>query len=70
MKSDLELKGFSPMTQSYYPRHASDFAKHFNRSPAQMGEQEVRAFLLHLVKDRKVSSGYVTGTHWSVRGEN
>jgi site-specific recombinase XerD len=57
MKADLALKGFSPNTRKYYLRHASDFAKHFNRSPAQMGEDEVRAFLLHLVEDRKVSPG-------------
>ena len=60
MKADLELKGFSPGTQNYYLRHASDFAKHFNRSPAQMGEEEVRTFLLHLAKDRKVSAGYLS----------
>lgn len=60
MKADLELKGFSAGTQSYYLRHASDFAKHFNRSPAQMGEEELRAFLLHLAKDRKVSPGYLS----------
>jgi site-specific recombinase XerD len=57
MKADLALKGFSANTRRYYLRHASDFAKHFNRSPAQMGEDEVRAFLLHLVEDRKVSPG-------------
>jgi site-specific recombinase XerD len=58
MKADLALKGFSSQTQRYYLRHASDFAKHFNRSPAQMGEEEVRAFLLHLVEERKISAGH------------
>ncbi len=57
MEADLALTGFSELTQRYYVKNVSDFAKHFNRSPAQMGEQEVRAFLLHLIRDRKVSPG-------------
>ena len=60
MKADLALKNFSPKTQHYYLKHASDFANYFNRSPAQMGEEEVRAFLLHLVEDRKISAGLLS----------
>ena len=60
MKADLALKNFSPKTQHYYLKHASDFANYFNRSPADMGEQEVRAFLLHLVEDRKISAGLLS----------
>jgi integrase/recombinase XerD len=57
MKADLVLRGFSVHTQRNYLRCVREFAKHFKRSPAQMGEQEVRAFLLHLVQQRKVSAG-------------
>lgn len=57
MKGDLVLRGFSVHTQRNYLRCVREFAKHFKRSPAQMGEQEVRAFLLHLVQQRKVSAG-------------
>ena len=56
MRDDLILKGYSPHTQNGYLRCARTFAKHFMRSPEEMGEQETREFLLHLVQVRKVSA--------------
>jgi integrase/recombinase XerD len=55
MKEDLVLKAYSPNTQRNYLRCARNFAKHYMRSPEEMGEQEVRDFLLHLVRDRQAS---------------
>jgi site-specific recombinase XerD len=55
MKEDLLLKAYSPHTQSAYLRCARHFASHYMRSPEEMGEQEIRDFLLHLVRDRKAS---------------
>jgi len=60
MKTDLLLKRYSPHTTQAYLRCIRDFAKHFMRSPAEMGEPEVRQFLLHLTQERKVSSGLQT----------
>ena len=59
MKGDLLLKAYSPHTQSAYLRCARHFASHYMRSPEEMGEQEVRDFLLYLVRDRKASPGHV-----------
>jgi len=55
MKGDLLLKGYSPHTQSAYLRCARHFTSHYMRSPEEMGEEEIRGFLLHLVRDRKAS---------------
>jgi integrase/recombinase XerD len=55
MSEDLVLKAYSPYTQRAYLRCARHFAKHYMRSPEEMGAQEVRDFLLHLVRDRKAS---------------
>jgi integrase/recombinase XerD len=57
MQEDLILKAYSPHTQQAYLRCVGHFARHFMRSPEEMGEQEIRDFLLHLVRDRKVSAG-------------
>ena len=54
MKADLTLKGYSEHTHKGYLRYLRRFAKHFMRSPAEMGEEEVRAFLLYLVREQKV----------------
>jgi len=55
MREDLLLKAYSPHTQSAYLRCARHFASHYMRSLEEMGEQEIRDFLLHLVRDRKAS---------------
>jgi site-specific recombinase XerD len=55
MKEDLLLKAYSPNTQKAYLRCARHFAKHYMRSPEEMGEQEVRDFLIFLVRDRQAS---------------
>jgi len=53
MKADLTLKGYSEHTHEAYLRYLRGFAKHYMRSPAEMGEEEVRAFLLYLVREQK-----------------
>ncbi len=55
MREDLLLKAYSPHTQKSYLRCARHFASHYMRSPQEMGEKEIRGFLLHLVRDRKAS---------------
>ena len=55
MQEDLLLKAYSPHTQRAYLCCARHFARHYLRSPEEMGEQEIRSFLLHLVRDRKAS---------------
>jgi site-specific recombinase XerD len=55
MQEDLLLKAYSPHTQRAYLGCARHFARHYLRSPEEMGEQEIRGFLLHLVRDRKAS---------------
>ena len=54
MQADLELKGFAPTTQREYLLRARHFAAHYRRSPTQMGEKEIREYLLYLVNDRHV----------------
>lgn len=55
MEQDLKLKNFSPATRKVYLCYARKFAAHFRRSPAEMGETEVREFLLHALQIEQVS---------------
>jgi len=65
MKADLQLKGFKPSTQKTYLREVSNFARYFDKSPEELGKEEVKEYLLHLIKDKKLSQGtfkfYVSG---------
>lgn len=55
METDLKLAGYSPSTRKIYLLYARLFAKHHMRSPAKMGEEEIRQYLLHMVEKRKIS---------------
>ncbi len=41
---DLQLRNYSVKTQQLYIECVSLFARHFNRSPEQLGPDEIRAY--------------------------
>jgi hypothetical protein len=49
MEADLKIGGYSQGTQEIYLYYAQKYAKYFGRSPAEMGSDEVRLFLLYFV---------------------
>jgi len=51
MMHDLELAGYVPKTRLIYLNAIRDFAKHFRRSPAEMGADDVRAWVGRLTKE-------------------
>jgi len=55
MREDLALKGLSARTCGAYIWVVRRFVKWHMRSPAQMGEAEVRRYLLHLLKECNAS---------------
>ena len=65
MMKDLQLKGITPRTQRKYLREATNLSNYFGKSPVELGEKEVKEYLVHLLEDRKLSRGtyrnYVAG---------
>jgi site-specific recombinase XerD len=57
MLVDLQLRGATQRTQEIYLREAGNLAKYFNRSPAELGEDELKEYLLHLINERHLSTG-------------
>jgi len=57
MLEDLQLKGLTPKTQKIYLREVRNFAKYFDKSPEQLGEKELREYLLYLLNERKLAKG-------------
>lgn len=55
METDLKLRNLSLTTQEGYLNCARAFAKFHMRPPADLGEEDVRTFLLYLRDERKVS---------------
>jgi site-specific recombinase XerD len=50
MEADLKIGNYSPNTMERYLYSATKFAAFHNRSPAEMGRDEVREWLLHLIE--------------------
>jgi integrase/recombinase XerD len=55
MQGDMELRGFSKPTQKTYIREVRRFVQHFGKPPEELGEKEIKEYLLHVVRDRKIS---------------
>ena len=48
MTEDLQLKGYSAKTQQAYLYSVQKLARHYHKSPESIGEEELRAYFLHL----------------------
>jgi integrase/recombinase XerD len=55
MQGDMELREFSKQTQKTYLREVSKFVQHFQKPPEELGEKEIKEYLLLVVRDRKIS---------------
>lgn len=52
---DLQIRNYSSRTQKTYLEHIVRFARHFRRSPALLGPEEIRTYQLHLLNERHAS---------------
>jgi integrase/recombinase XerD len=59
MSEDLQLRGYSPRTCQHYIGCARSFVAYHMRSPDELGERDVRRFLLYLTLERKVGAATV-----------
>ena len=59
MRDDMELAGLAESTREVYVRNALVYVNHFCRPPGQMGREEVRSFLLHLMRVKRYAAATV-----------
>jgi site-specific recombinase XerD len=55
MLEDMQVRNFSPHTQTSYVQQVSRFARHFQQTPESLGPEEIRAYQLHLTNERKLA---------------
>ena len=52
MLEDMQVRQLSPCTQQTYVETVARFARHFGRSPAGLGPEDIRAYQVHLTNER------------------
>jgi len=62
MERDLAIRGLRERTCDAYLRCVNQYAAYHRRSPAEMGNEEIRQYLLHLLEDRELKSSSL-GVH-------
>jgi site-specific recombinase XerD len=55
MTEDMQVRNLALNTQRSYVQQVSLFARHFNKSPEQLGPEEIRAYQVYLTNERKLS---------------
>src|SRR6266699_1998572 len=59
MTEDMQVRNLALNTQMSYVQQVSLFARHFNKSPEQLGPDDIRAYQIYLTNEKKLSPGSV-----------
>lgn len=59
MIAEMQLRGMAPATKKSYLVCCRVFVAHFMKSPEQLGTEDVKTFLLHLMRERKAGPATV-----------
>jgi site-specific recombinase XerD len=57
MMEDMQVRNLALNTQTSYVQQVSLFARHFNKSPEELGPEDIRAYQVHLINERKLAPG-------------
>ena len=67
MTEDMILRNFTPQTIDSYVQCIVRFSRYFKSSPEHLSPEDVRAYLVHLVQERRVSLSYYKQTRSALR---
>jgi integrase/recombinase XerD len=67
MAMDMELRRFSPRTVSCYLACMRNVAIHFGKSPAELGDEEIRGYMHHLIEERKASQALISQSYSALK---
>ncbi len=60
MLEDMQIRNLSPNTQASYVLQVSLFARHFGQSPLELSTDDIRAYQVYLMNERKLAPQSVT----------
>jgi site-specific recombinase XerD len=59
MTEDMQVRNLALNTQTSYVQQVSLFARHFDKSPEQLGSEDIRAYQVYLTNEKKLAPGSV-----------
>ena len=59
MLEELQRRNYTQSTTRAYLRAIDDLARHFHRPPDQLGPEQIREYVAHLFRDRKLTDNTV-----------
>jgi integrase/recombinase XerD len=59
MTEDMQIRNLSPHTQASYLQQVTQFARHFSKSPAELGPEDIRTYQVYLTNEKKLAPGSV-----------
>ncbi len=59
MSDDMQVRNLAPHTQRSYLQQVSQFARRFGKSPELLGPGDIRAYQLHLTRDKHLSASSI-----------
>ena len=60
MTEDMQVRNFAQNTQDTYLLQVGLFARHFNKSPAVLGPEQIRTYQLYITNERKLAPSSVS----------
>jgi len=59
MTEDMQVRNLALNTQTCYVQQVSLFVRHFDKSPEQLGPEDIRAYQVYLTNEKKLAPGSV-----------
>ena len=57
MTEDMQVRNLALNTQMSYVQQVSLFARHFNKSPEELGPEDIRSYQVYLTNEKKLAPG-------------
>jgi integrase/recombinase XerD len=59
MIEDMQVRNLALNTQDSYTRQVSQFARHFKKSPEDLGPEDIRTYQVYLTNEKKLATGSI-----------
>lgn len=59
MVEDMQVRNFSPLTQTVCLQHVSLLARHFGKLPELLGPEEIRTYQVYLTNEKKLATSTI-----------